>query len=201
MLKELKRSYQLLDDIKNDALLLELIQRSGIEMSRVFKGGYKVLLAGNGGSAADSQHLAAELVGRFAFERPSLPSVALTTDTSILTAIGNDYGYEHIFSRQINALGVKGDMFIAISTSGNSKNITEALKACKEKGIFTIGMTGSSGGAAKELCDICLCMPSDITQKIQEAHILVGHTICAYVEETIFPDYKPQVRYPLKTRL
>ena len=125
-------------------------------------------------------------MSRFYFDRPGIPSIALTTDTSILTAIGNDYGYEKIFARQLEANGVKGDLFIGISTSGNSKNILEALKVCKNKGIFSVGLSGESGGAMQELCDICIKVPSNTTPRIQESHILIGHILCAIVEEQLF---------------
>jgi D-sedoheptulose 7-phosphate isomerase len=151
-----------------------------------YKKGNKTLIAGNGGSAADAQHIAGEFVSRFYFDRPGLASIALTTDTSILTAIGNDYGYEKLFSRQVQANGVKGDIFIGISTSGNSKNILEALKECKEKGIITVGLTGESGATMAEECDYCIKVPSKSTPRIQESHILIGHIICAIVEEEIF---------------
>jgi len=155
-----------------------------------FTNKHKILLAGNGGSAADAQHLAAELVNRFYFDRPGLPAIALTTDTSVLTAAGNDHGFESIFARQIDALGNEGDVFIGISTSGNSQNIIEALKECKGKDILTIGLTGSSGGMMKDLCNICLCVPSDETPRIQEMHILIGHIICSIVEAVLFGHLK-----------
>lgn len=132
------------------------------------------------------QHIAGEFVSRFYFDRPGLASIALTTDSSILTAIGNDYGFERLFSRQVEANGVKGDMFIGISTSGNSKNIIEALKTCKENGIVTVGLTGASGGEMAALCDYCIKVPSQETPRIQEAHILIGHIICSVVEEELF---------------
>jgi D-sedoheptulose 7-phosphate isomerase len=152
----------------------------------VYKTGNKTLIAGNGGSAADAQHIAGEFVSRFYFDRPGLASIALTTDTSIITAIGNDYGYEKLFSRQLQANGVKGDMFIGISTSGNSANVIEALKECKEKGIITVGLTGEKGGKMAEMCDYCIKIPSNETPRVQESHILIGHIICAVVEEAIF---------------
>lgn len=151
-----------------------------------YRGGNKVLLAGNGGSAADAQHIAAEFVSRFYFDRPALPSMALTTDTSILTAIGNDYGYQKLFRRQLEANGQPGDVFIAISTSGNSPNILEALDACREIGITSVGLTGAGGGSMAARCDLCIKIPSDSTPRIQETHIVVGHTICAYIEEALF---------------
>ncbi|MCI7764875.1 D-sedoheptulose 7-phosphate isomerase [Helicobacter sp.] len=172
--------------ILNDEKLLELIKKVALETTKAYKEGKKTLLAGNGGSAADAQHIAGEFVSRFYFDRPGIPSIALTTDTSILTAIGNDYGYEKLFSRQVQAQGVEGDIFIGISTSGNSANIIEALKVCKEKGILSVGLTGESGGAMNELCDYCIKVPSNKTPRIQESHILIGHIICAIVEEELF---------------
>ena len=172
--------------ILNDEKLLELIKKVALETTKAYKEGKKTLLAGNGGSAADAQHIAGEFVSRFYFDRPGIPSIALTTDTSILTAIGNDYGYEKLFSRQVQAQGVEGDIFIGISTSGNSANIIEALKVCKEKGILSVGLTGESGGAMNELCDYCIKVPSSKTPRIQESHILIGHIICAILEEELF---------------
>ncbi|RAX53681.1 D-sedoheptulose 7-phosphate isomerase [Helicobacter sp. 11-8110] len=172
--------------ILNDEKLLELIKKVALETTKAYKEGKKTLLAGNGGSAADAQHIAGEFVSRFYFDRPGIPSIALTTDTSILTAIGNDYGYEKLFSRQVQAQGVEGDIFIGISTSGNSANIIEALKVCKEKGILSVGLTGESGGKMNELCDYCIKVPSNKTPRIQESHILIGHIICAIVEEELF---------------
>jgi|TARA_R110002072_G_scaffold70055_3_gene169559 D-sedoheptulose 7-phosphate isomerase len=156
-----------------------------------YEAGNKLLIAGNGGSAADAQHIAAEFVSRFNFDRPGLPALALTTDTSILTAVGNDYGYDQLFRRQIEANGVAGDVFLGISTSGNSPNILQALEAARLKGITTIGLTGQHGGSMRELCDHCLCVPSGDTPRIQEAHILIGHTICGMVELALFKDPRP----------
>jgi D-sedoheptulose 7-phosphate isomerase len=146
----------------------------------------KILIAGNGGSAADAQHFAGELVSRFYFDRPALAAIALSTDTSILTAIGNDYGFEDVFARQIQALGQKGDVFIAISTSGNSSNILKAIEQAKLKGLTVIGLTGRTGGKMKAMCDICLCAPSDSTPRIQECHLLIEHSLCACIEEKLF---------------
>ena len=151
----------------------------------------KILIAGNGGSAADAQHLAGELVSRFYFDRPALAAIALTTDSSILTAVGNDYGYEDVFARQIQALGQPGDVFIAISTSGNSPNILKAIEAAKARGLTVIGLTGKSGGKMKPLCDICICAPSDSTPRIQECHLVIEHTLCACIEEAMFGDLRP----------
>jgi D-sedoheptulose 7-phosphate isomerase len=149
--------------------------------------GNKILFAGNGGSAADSQHLAAELVSRFAYDRPGLPAFALTTDTSALTAIGNDYGYEHLFARQLEAVGNQGDVFFGISTSGRSPNILQALRAARAKGLLVVGLTGRAGGQMVELCDYCLRTPSDSTPRIQEGHITIGHTLCWLIEQQMFP--------------
>jgi len=170
--------------------LLDLIEKAAVLIVKGYKLGYKTLLAGNGGSAADAQHIAGELVSRFYFDRPGIPSIALNTDTSVLTSIGNDYGYEKIFARQIQAHGQKGDIFIGISTSGNSRNIIEALLVCKEKGIKTIGLTGMGKGKMLELCDICLKVPSLETPRIQESHILIGHILCCIVEDNLFGHLK-----------
>jgi len=147
------------------------------------KNGNKVLLFGNGGSASDAQHIAAELVGRFVKQRKSLPSIALTTDTSALTAIGNDYGFEHIFERQVEGLAVAGDVLIGISTSGNSPNVLKAIELGAAMGCKTIGFLGNDGGKIKGHCDIDLTIPSNITARIQEMHILIGHIICTYVDD------------------
>lgn len=170
--------------------LLNLIEDAAILLLEVYRSGGKTLLAGNGGSAADAQHIAGEFVSRFYFDRPGIPAIALNTDTSILTAIGNDYGYDKVFSRQIQAQGQTGDVFIGISTSGNSKNIIEALSVCKEKGIKTIGLTGMHKGKMVELCDICIEVPSFETPRIQESHILVGHILCCIVEDKLFGHLK-----------
>jgi len=146
------------------------------------KNGNKILLCGNGGSAADAQHIAAELTGRYKTERRGLPGIALTTDTSALTAIGNDYGYDRVFDRQVESLANKGDVIIGISTSGNSKNVVSALKLGQELGCKTIGFTGRDGGTMNNVCDINLVVPSDNTPRIQEMHILFGHTICQIID-------------------
>jgi len=183
---QVKKSYETKQAIFSNEELMQLIKEVAKVTTEAYKKGNKTLIAGNGGSAADAQHIAGEFVSKFYFDRPGLASIALTTDTSILTAIGNDYGYEKLFARQVQANGAKGDIFIGISTSGNSKNIIEALKECKNKGITTVGLTGESGGAMKELCDYCICVPSNETPRIQESHILIGHIICSVVEEEIF---------------
>ncbi|MGO4893912.1 D-sedoheptulose 7-phosphate isomerase [Flavobacterium sp. W21_SRS_FM6] len=153
------------------------------------KNGNKILFAGNGGSAADSQHLAAELVSRFNFDRPGLPSIALTTDTSMLTAIGNDYGFLQLFARQVQANGREGDVFIGISTSGNSANILEAVKVAKEMKIVTIALCGNAG-KLPEVCDVILNVPSKSTPFIQESHISIGHVLCGLIEEAMFGHLK-----------
>ena len=147
------------------------------------KAGGKILLCGNGGSAADAQHIAAELTGRYKTERGALAGIALTTDTSALTAIGNDYGYEFVFSRQLEALGREGDLLIAISTSGNSGNVVKALELAQKIGIKTIGLSGRTGGAMNELCELNLVVPSNDTPRIQEMHIMIGHIICQAIDD------------------
>lgn len=150
------------------------------------KSGGKLLIFGNGGSAADSQHTAAELVGRFKTDRKALPAIALTTDTSALTAIANDYGYEHVFSRQLEALASKGDVALGISTSGNSKNVIEAFRKARSIGVKTIALTGGDGGLMKSEADICMIVKTKDTPRIQESHIMIGHIICARIEEDLF---------------
>jgi D-sedoheptulose 7-phosphate isomerase len=150
------------------------------------KKGNKLLLFGNGGSAADSQHIAAEFVGRFAFDRPALPALALSVNTSALTAIGNDYGFDVVIARQIEALGRAGDVAIGISTSGNSPNVLQGVAAAKKMGLHTVALTGATGGKLKTAVDYCLCAPSNETPRIQECHILIGHIISELAEQTIF---------------
>lgn len=148
--------------------------------------GRKVFLFGNGGSAADAQHIAAEFVGRFAFDRPALPALALSVNTSCVTAIGNDYGFDYVFARQLEALGTEGDVAIGISTSGNSPNVLLALSAAKNKGLSTVALAGCTGGKLKAVADHCICVPSKETPRIQECHILIGHIFAELVEEVIF---------------
>lgn len=162
----------------------ELAQASTMVVD-ILKSGHKVLLCGNGGSAADAQHISAELTGRYKKERRGLPSIALTTDTSALTAIGNDYGYERVFERQVEALANRGDLLIGISTSGNSANVVNALKRAKELGCSTLGFSGRDGGAMSEVCDINLVVPSNNTPRIQEMHILFGHMLCQVIDEEL----------------
>jgi D-sedoheptulose 7-phosphate isomerase len=162
-----------------------LLERIAEGMTRAVLGGKKVLWCGNGGSAADSQHLAAELMGRFRRERSAVPSIALTTDTSVLTAVGNDYGYEKVFQRQVEALCTKGDVLVGISTSGSSKNVCAALQTARQIGAFTVAFTGQSGGDIAAIADVSLRIPSKDTARIQEGHILCGHMLCDWVERSV----------------
>ena len=172
--------------ILNDPVLINSIKTAAERIVAAYRQGHKLLLAGNGGSAGDAQHIAGEMVNRFRFDRPALPALALSTDTSVLTAIGNDSAFDQVFARQIQALGTAGDVFIGISTSGHSPNIIKALQACARKHMFRIGLTGKSGGKMKALCDCCLRVPATDTPRIQEAHILIAHILCEIIEETIF---------------
>ena len=162
--------------------ILEQIAESAVIIKNSLKNGKKVLFCGNGGSAADSQHLAAEFVGRFQKERVGLPAIALTVDTSILTAVANDYGYDTVFARQVQALGNDGDVLVGLSTSGNSKNVLAAIDVAKAKGMQCIGLTAQGGGKMAEVCDICMAMPCSVTARAQEIHILIGHILCELVD-------------------
>jgi len=186
--REVAASAETKQKILEDHDFLEKIAEVITASIAVYENGKKILIAGNGGSAADAQHFAAELVGRYGFDRPSLPALALTTDTSNLTAIGNDYGYERVFSRQLEGMGVEGDLFIGISTSGNSQNILNAFVSAKAKGITTVALTGRDGGKMAEVADFTLIVPSDATPRIQESHLLIEHMICDAIEKTIFGD-------------
>lgn len=185
---QIKKSYETKQAIYENEDLLNKIEDVAKRCVALYKTDKKTILAGNGGSAADAQHIAAELVGRYGFDRPSIPSLALTTDTSNLTAIGNDYGYDHVFSRQLEGMGQKGDIFIGISTSGNSVNIIKAFEAAKIKGITTVALTGRDGGEMAKIADVALVVPSDSTPRIQESHILIGHILCDIIEKEIFGD-------------
>jgi len=165
--------------------LLPLIEKAGRLCIDALTKGNKIILCGNGGSAADAQHIAAELIGRFKKDRIALPAIALTTNTSALTAIGNDYGFDYIFSRQIEALAKKGDVLIAISTSGNSKNVINAIKSAKKYDCKIITLSGKNGGEIKNMGDINIIIPSNDTPRIQEMHIMIGHMICEIIEEKI----------------
>jgi D-sedoheptulose 7-phosphate isomerase len=167
-----------------DACLPALSQAADALIS-AYLAGQKAIFFGNGGSAADAQHLAAEFLGRYLRERAPLPALALNTNTSAVTAIGNDYGYEHTFSRQIRALGFPGDVAVGISTSGNSENVVEALVCARELGLFTIALTGASGGRMRGLVDVLIAVPSEVTPRIQECHILAGHALCDAVEGAV----------------
>ena len=188
MIKEVKKQLQdhlaLCVSIEQD--MSPLIAETAALLVDRFKAGRKLLIMGNGGSAADAQHFAAEIVGRFKLERAALPAIALSTDTSILTAIGNDYGFEAVFSRQVEALATTGDVVIGISTSGNSPNVLKALELARERGCLTIGLLGRDGGSIKALCDLALVIPSSDTPRIQEGHITIIHIICDLVEKTMF---------------
>ncbi|HWQ61564.1 MAG TPA: D-sedoheptulose 7-phosphate isomerase [Negativicutes bacterium] len=159
------------------------IAKLGALFAGAVKNGHCVFFMGNGGSAADSQHLAAEFVGRFLKERRGLPAIALTTDTSILTAVGNDYGFDTVFARQVEALCKPGDVVVGLSTSGNSPNVLKALETAKTIGAIAVGLTGRSGGRMAEICDLCVRVPADVTARIQEAHILIGHIACQLIDE------------------
>jgi len=183
----LSESIQVKQRALSDKLLLSQIVEIAQKCADACKAGKKVLFAGNGGSAADAQHLAGEFVSRFNYDRPGLSSIALTVDTSVLTAIGNDYGYDKLFERQVQAIAKEGDVFIGLSTSGNSVNIVKALQQARALGVYTVGFTGESGGKMLDLCDICLRAPSSETPRIQESHITFGHIVCGLVEQIIFP--------------
>ena len=182
----IKASIEKKKKILNDEKIIATIKKIADEIVNAYKKDKKVLTAGNGGSAGDAQHIAGELVSKFFFDRPGLTAFSLATDTSILTAIGNDYGYEKSFSRQIQANAKEGDVFIGISTSGNSKNIVLALQEAKEKGVMTVGFVGEKECKMDEFCDYIIHVPSVSTPTIQESHIMIGHIICALVEEAIF---------------
>jgi D-sedoheptulose 7-phosphate isomerase len=171
-----------------DADLVRTTAEVAFRLAAALRHDRRIFFFGNGGSAADAQHLAAELVGRYRCERPGLPAMALTVNTSSLTAIANDYSFDSVFARQIEALGSAGDVAVAISTSGTSRNVLAAAEAAKGKGLMTVGMTGRTGGQLRGIVDWCLCIPSDETPRVQECHILVGHILCEIVETELFRD-------------
>lgn len=187
VISALRGTADMLRAMSDDPVVSDVLCASVDAVVDAMRSGRKVLIAGNGGSAADAQHIAGEFVSRFAFDRPGLPAVALTTDTSILTAIGNDYGYERLFARQVQALGMPGDVFIGISTSGNSPNVIRAFEEARRIGMVTIGMTGNRGGPMIELCDHLLAVHSGDTPRIQEGHIVLAHALCLLVEQAMFP--------------
>ncbi|MDY7579609.1 D-sedoheptulose 7-phosphate isomerase [Herbaspirillum sp. RTI4] len=184
--EKVSETRQVMDAILSAPALLAATEAAARACITCLQNGGKILLAGNGGSAADAQHIAGELVSRFAFDRPGLPAIALTVDSSVLTAIGNDYGYEKLFTRQIQAHGNKGDVFIAYSTSGKSPNIVGALEEAHQRGLITIGLTGNRDSAMPELCDHILQVPSADTPKIQEGHLVLGHILCGLIERELF---------------
>ncbi len=184
--EQLAEGLAVLQALDKDSALQESLVAAADLTVAALKSGHKLLVAGNGGSAADSQHLVAEFVSRLSEDRPALRAVALTTDSSILTALGNDYGFERIFARQIEALGQPGDVFLAISTSGKSPNILRALELARSMGLVTVGLTGRSGGTMAPLCDFCLRVPSEITMHIQQAHLALEHIFAMLVERGYF---------------
>ena len=194
--RQLAQSIATLQAVHNSQEIHDTIVAIGQLTADAMKSGHKLLVAGNGGSAADAQHLVAEFVVRLSANRPALRAIALTTDTSILTAVGNDYSFEHVIERQVEALGQPGDVFLAISTSGNSKNLIRALTLARKLGITTIGFTGNGGGKMKPLCDHNVIVPSSVTMNIQESHLALEHIFCMTVERFTFGmdfDKQPQV--------
>ena len=183
----IKESIGVKELILSDEELISNIEKAAQIIIDCYRNGGKVLFCGNGGSAADAQHLAAELSGRFYYDRPALEAEALHVNTSYLTAVGNDYSFDQIYSRILSASGKTGDVLVGISTSGNSKNVLEAQKVAKQKGMKIISLTGESGGKMKDLTDCLINVPSKLTPRIQESHILIGHIICQIVEEELFP--------------
>ncbi|HEV2136766.1 MAG TPA: SIS domain-containing protein [Terracidiphilus sp.] len=183
---ELARAAEVLQAVAGDTALQAAIIQAAETTADALKAGGKLMVAGNGGSAADAQHVAAEFVSRLSQDRPAMRAVALTTNTSNLTAIGNDYGYELVFSRQLEALGQAGDVFMAISTSGNSPNLLRALERCRQMRVATVGLTGRSGGRMASLCDQCIRVPSDVTMHIQEAMLALEHMFCMVAERAYF---------------
>jgi D-sedoheptulose 7-phosphate isomerase len=184
---------RLMSAMLEDASLLSRTEAAATACIDCLTNGGKLLFAGNGGSAADAQHMAGEFVSRFAFDRPGLPAIALTTDTSILTAIGNDYGYEKLFARQVQAHGREGDVFVGYSTSGSSPNILLAFEEARSAGMICVGLTGNRGGPMRDLCHHLLEVPSADTPKIQEGHLVIGHIICGLVENAIFGEHNKKV--------
>jgi D-sedoheptulose 7-phosphate isomerase len=194
--KQIQQSIATLEAVLADEQLSDTLVTIGKLTADAMRSGHKLLVAGNGGSAADAQHLVAEFVVRFTVNRPALRAIALTTDSSILTAAGNDFGFDHIFSRQIEALGQPGDVFLGISTSGNSPNILKALHQAKKMNITTVGFSGNNGGLMRSLCDHNIIIPSSVTANIQESHLALEHIFCMLVECFTFGsdfDKKPQI--------
>jgi D-sedoheptulose 7-phosphate isomerase len=185
---QLEQSIATLKAVMGDPNIAEAVVRAAKLTANAMRDGHKLMAAGNGGSAADAQHIVAEFVSRLTVDRPAMRALALTTDTSILTAIGNDYSYDDVFQRQVEALGQKGDIFLGISTSGNSINVVKALKRSKQLGITTVGYIGSGGGAMAPLCDVVVVVPSNITMNIQESHLALEHIFCLIVERFYFAE-------------
>ena len=183
---EIKKNIKMHEELLKNRVS-ELVLEAAMICVRALQNGNKLLLAGNGGSAADAQHIAGELVSRFNYDRPGLAAIALTTDSSIMTAIGNDYGYDYLFARQIESLGQKGDVLMAYSTSGKSPNILRAMSAAREKNITVIGLSGSRESQMNQYCDVLIKVPSKETPKIQEGHLTIGHIICGLIEREIYP--------------
>lgn len=181
--KKLEEHQEAVNKLLNDTIQMWSIEKMAEICKTAIHNDHKILLCGNGGSAADSQHIAAEFVGRFVKERCGLPAIALTTDTSILTAIGNDYGYDEVFRRQVEALGRKGDVLIGISTSGNSGNVIKAFEQAAKQGISTLAFTGAKESKMSELADVTIRVPAPITARVQECHIMIGHIICEAIDE------------------
>jgi D-sedoheptulose 7-phosphate isomerase len=184
---EVTESLSVIGRIANDPVLLDMVEAVAARCVERLRAGNTILFAGNGGSAADAQHLAAELVNRFAYDRPGLPAFALTTDSSVLTSIGNDYGYEQVFARQVTAVSRPGDLLIGLSTSGRSPNVIAALRAARGREVVTVGMTGQAAGDMDACCDYVIRVPSAHTPRIQEGHILIGHILCGLIERAIHP--------------
>ncbi len=184
--QQIEETRQAFDKLLMAGDVLEVVAEVAALCAETIRAERKVMFAGNGGSAADAQHLAGEFVSRFNFDRPGIAGLALTTDTSVLTAIGNDYGYDQVFSRQVQALGRPGDVLFGITTSGRSPNILRAFDQARQSGVTTVGMTGAKGDGLRERCDHCIIVPEHPTPRVQELHISIGHTICALVEETLF---------------
>ena len=185
MLAEIQEKEEVLQKIRTTGYL-DLVNEAGMRLAQIIKQGNKVLLAGNGGSAADAQHFAGEIVGRFLMERNAIPALSLCVDPSVMTCIGNDYGYEEVFARQVQGLGKEGDAFIGISTSGNSENIIRAITEARKKNMFVVGCLGKDGGKIKDLCDVALVVPSNSTPRIQEIHTFTVHLLCEMIEKEAF---------------
>lgn len=193
IIDRINNSIEVKKNILRDNNLVEKIDLISQAIIKAYKSNKKLILFGNGGSAADAQHLVGELVNKFYFDRKSLSAIALTVNTSILTAIGNDYSFDQIFSKQLEGIGEKEDVAIGISTSGNSKNIIEGLNFAKKNKLFTVGFTGKNGGKINNIVDVCINVPSDDTPRIQEAHIMIGHIVCEIIEKELFKENEKEI--------